>query len=326
VRERFLLTLTDTRGMRQYSLHRLLKGMAIVLALFVSLAVGGLWWYTDHLRDAYSGACRKERALREEVATLQTEVSRLDAEMARKEEKLASLKRQVEALETILGEPPREHGASSVGRLENIALSAAQIGLLFSLVPNGVPLPMKGVTSAYGWRTHPISKKREFHPGIDLRAKTPKPVWTTADGVVAFAGWHKYGYGKLVIVDHGFGFKTYYGHLSRLLVEKGDMLIKGDLVGMSGNTGRSTAPHLHYEIRFLDKTVNPYWFMQWRKRTYRSIFGKVKQIPWDSLIALVGHMATEAIPPSSQKARGSSVTSPAREGFISVEKWKDGSK
>ncbi|MCF6201760.1 MAG: M23 family metallopeptidase, partial [Hydrogenimonas sp.] len=147
------------------------------------------------------------------------------------------------------------------------------------------------------------------------------PVWTTANGVVEYAGYHKRsGYGNLVIVDHGFGFKTYYGHLKRVSVRTGDTLIKGDIVGISGNSGLSTAPHLHYEIRFLTRPLNPYRFIKWKKESYRSIFKKVKRVPWESLIALVNHMATQAVPPSSRREQESKAQSSAKAESMLMER------
>ena len=117
--------------------------------------------------------------------------------------------------------------------------------------------PVRGwVTSPFGYRKNPFSGLREFHEGVDIAAAVGTPVRSPADGVVIFAGKSE-GYGNLLIVDHGYGYSTAYGHCSKLLVKNGDRVVRGQIVALVGNTGRSTAPHLHYEVRVGGVPVNP---------------------------------------------------------------------
>ncbi|MER3429207.1 MAG: hypothetical protein C4334_14170 [Pyrinomonas sp.] len=116
-----------------------------------------------------------------------------------------------------------------------------------SSLPYGRPVDAP-ITSGYGVRTHPIYKVRRFHTGIDFGASAGTPARTTGSGRVAFAG-RRGGYGNLVIVDHGNGYLTYYAHLSRINVSRGQTVTKGQVVGAVGQTGLATGPHLHYEIR-----------------------------------------------------------------------------
>lgn len=111
----------------------------------------------------------------------------------------------------------------------------------------------------YGWITRAFStgeKSGEKHAGVDFAVKTGTTVAATASGHVGFAGWDEY-LGNLVIIDHGNGHETLYGHNEKLLVEEGDNVLKGDVIALSGNTGHSTAPHLHYEIRKDGVPVDP---------------------------------------------------------------------
>ena len=131
---------------------------------------------------------------------------------------------------------------------------------------NGVPLrkmflrvPVKfgQRTSSYSPRRfHPISKKYKRHTGIDYSAARGTPIFATAGGTVAFAGWRG-GYGKLMVIRHPNGYKTYYGHCSRLLVKKGTTVKQGQTIARVGRTGQATGPHVHYEIRINGKPVNP---------------------------------------------------------------------
>ena len=303
MKHRILITVTDIRRFRQYTLNQIVKWLVGAGLVILLAALAGGWYYIHTLKQLNREARLKQTRLQERIGALSHTVSELEIEVGKKESQLTQLGDRLAGIEAVVGSEPVA-GNNLDSRLESVTLGAAQLALLFSIVPNGAPLPMEGVTSAYGWRVHPLLKKREFHPGIDLRAKRGKPVWTTADGVVEFAGYHKRsGYGNLVIIDHGFGFKTYYGHLKKVTVKRGDTVVKGDIIAISGNTGLSTAPHLHYEIRFLTRTVNPYWFIKWQKSDYRSIFKKIKGVPWESFIALLNHMASQAIPVSSRPAQ-----------------------
>ena len=121
--------------------------------------------------------------------------------------------------------------------------------------------PVEGaIRSSFGVRLDPFSGEGAFHTGIDLAAARGTPVHVTADGVVATAGWSG-GYGKLLIVDHGNGVETYYAHLSQFMVVAGQEVRRGEVIAMSGGTGRSTGPHVHYEVRLRGTPVNPYKFL-----------------------------------------------------------------
>lgn len=117
--------------------------------------------------------------------------------------------------------------------------------------------PVRGpLTSPFGWRSSPIGWGREFHAGVDIGAPWGAPVAATADGTVVYAGW-KAGLGQTVIIDHGFGLHTLYGHNSRLVVRPGQEVKRGQTVAHVGSTGRSTGPHVHYEVWRWGRPVDP---------------------------------------------------------------------
>ncbi len=129
-----------------------------------------------------------------------------------------------------------------------------------SSIPAISPISDKDLTrfaSGFGYRIHPIYRTRKMHTGIDLTAPTGTPVYATGDGKIIKAGYSPGGYGIRIIVDHGFGYKTLYGHLSKVYVKTGQKIKRGDLIGAVGSTGRSTAPHLHYEVRKNNIPQNP---------------------------------------------------------------------
>jgi murein DD-endopeptidase MepM/ murein hydrolase activator NlpD len=127
-------------------------------------------------------------------------------------------------------------------------------------LPFANPAPGHQITSLFGNRIDPFFGKLAMHPGIDFREPIGTKVHTTGDGIVTYAGASN-GYGNLVEIDHGNGISTRYGHLSKILVKKGDKVKEGDLIALSGSTGRSTGPHLHYEVRRNNQAVDPLRFL-----------------------------------------------------------------
>ena len=120
---------------------------------------------------------------------------------------------------------------------------------------------LKRIASGYGMRIDPVYHVRKFHQGMDFTAPTGTEVFATGNAKVKFSGW-KQGYGNTIILDHGFGYETVYAHLYKSLVRKGQKVRRSDIIGLVGNTGKSTGPHLHYEVRLNDRPVDPrnYYF------------------------------------------------------------------
>jgi hypothetical protein len=146
---------------------------------------------------------------------------------------------------------------------------------MMASIPAIQPLSRKDQTSfasGFGMRTHPIYKVRKMHTGCDLSARTGTPVHATGDGVVIKADWSS-GYGKLVEVDHGYGYITRYAHLSAFNCKQGQKIKRGQLVGKVGSTGLSVAPHLHYEVRYNGAALNPinYFFNDLSPAEYQQL-------------------------------------------------------
>ncbi len=118
--------------------------------------------------------------------------------------------------------------------------------------------PVKGgwISSGFGYRTSPFTGRREFHRGLDIANKNGTPVYATADGTITYAGKKGY-YGNFISIKHGYGLVTRYGHLSKILKKRGTKVKRGDIIGNIGNTGRSTGPHIHYEVKINKVAVNP---------------------------------------------------------------------
>jgi len=140
----------------------------------------------------------------------------------------------------------------SLGELEEVIREKID---LFASTPN--IFPVQGwISSGYGWRTNPFTGKKEFHRAIDIAAPWGTEIKAAARGKVIFAEW-KGAYGLMIRINDGHGYYTVYGHLSHILVKKGQWVEKGDIIGRVGSSGRSTGPHLHFEVWLDEKTVNP---------------------------------------------------------------------
>ena len=127
-------------------------------------------------------------------------------------------------------------------------------------IPSRMPVDGVMMTSDYGMRWHPVTGGRHQHKGVDLAGPVGTPVHATADGTIGRADWFS-SYGLYVAIEHGGNLETRYGHMSRLNVAAGQRVRKGDVIGFIGSTGRSTGPHLHYEVRVAGAAVNPIPYM-----------------------------------------------------------------
>ena len=144
--------------------------------------------------------------------------------------------------------------------LDEIAALAEDKQNFLASIPAIMPVKnedLKRMASGYGWRTDPFTKVRKFHYGMDFTAPRGTPVYATGDGVVERADNRSSGYGKHIRLDHGYGYVSLYAHLYKYNVKVGQKVQRGDLIGFVGSTGRSQAPHVHYEIFKDDEKINP---------------------------------------------------------------------
>lgn len=177
----------------------------------------------------------------------------------RLEKKLASIERTLSEKKRRKALPVGGRGfqTSDIGHdyFDAVEKDIDRLAEAMNSIPFGKPT-RGGISSHYGYRKSPFSEAREFHGGVDFRGKIGDEVAATADGVVHKAKYVK-GYGKHVIIKHKKGYKTLYGHLSKISVIKGQKVVAGEKIGELGSTGRSTGPHLHYEIIKHGRRINP---------------------------------------------------------------------
>lgn len=278
-----MITITDLNGSRNFVLGDVIKRIALYIVL-VFVLIGSLTTFyirylletTNEARELMSDLQRQNSMINEAKQASQLELERL-------EDKISELGEQYGVdLNASL------ENATFVQDIEKIMLSVAETKALFDGIPNGDPTGGKGrISDHYGYRTHPVLHHRQMHSGLDFAMPIGTPIYATANGVVLSVGMQP-GYGHMVEIRHNFGFGTRYGHLNgKYAVKQGDFVRKGDIIAYSGNSGLSTGPHLHYEIRFISKPLNPINFVNWKQENYKDIFQKEGQIQWQSLVKLL---------------------------------------
>ena len=299
--DRFLTFLYLPDGASEPRTLRVRRSVLVAFVLTVLVALGVSGWmvlhYSSRLKDAYQVEMleTQNRELRTDMASLETEVETLRRQVAqnfdfqKKARILANLDDVGDDVAQVGVGGPASDVVRSIASLdpttqdrllgaradidkllrqarmqktdyENILAHLESANHEVHTTPSLKPVNVGFVSSRFGWRMDPISGRRTMHRGVDYSARLGTPVAVTADGVVTFSGvWHTYG--NVVEVSHGSGFITRYAHLQRRLVQKGQRVTRGDVVGRVGSTGRSTFSHLHYEIEQRGERVDPLRFV-----------------------------------------------------------------
>ncbi len=215
----------------------------------------------------------QRRKLAQDMETMSLEKQKMEKEKELLISKLKSLEEKLMSIEDYLSKRGFVKNSLPVGggRIQSNVYDSSYLQfldertdyLLSSIreIPLGYPVYGR-ITSALGWRKNPFGRGYEFHSGIDIEAPSGSKVFATAEGIVDFAGWYA-DYGKTVIIRHPSGYRTLYGHLSQIDVKEGQKVKAGDVVGRVGSTGRSTGPHLHYEVIKDKRTLDPLIFLTW---------------------------------------------------------------
>ncbi len=312
--DHFTITIHDDDGVKQFNLHKFVKRAILYAVLFIAVvAFTGIATilYLNSTVESIEKNIKEVKAshsaLQEKNDVLNQNIKDNQRVLITKKNELDELSESLNEIESMIGLSSDVNG-SLEERVNATKLNTEHRMALLQFIPNGSPIEYKGITSKFGYRTHPVLKRKEFHRGSDMKAKMDTPVYATADGIVEWAGMHKKsGYGRLIILEHNYGFKSYFGHLNKIVVKSNKFVKKGDLIAYTGNTGMSSGPHLHYEIKYIHKTVNPFLFIKWTVENYDEIFQKEKKIPWQSLIKATAHIKvpkpTQTLPLSLREAQ-----------------------
>ena len=283
------ITVMDYRGARQFRLtaasrQSIKLGLASSLVA-ISLVLTGLISQTISNKELQQQMAELQEfnlGLERRNRFLLAEQSDLVATIEQRSHRLASLESDILHLESLLtvdsdAAMPLEY------RVSNAYDDLFEKQLMLRNIPRLSPVPFNAITSSYGVRRHPLKGSTGMHHGVDLRADMRTPVIATADGIVVRADRYSNGIGKMVEIQHAYGFSTIYGHLDGFTVEVGDIVQQGDVIANSGNTGLSTAPHLHYEVHYLNERIDPQPFLQWQLRQFDSLITRQQDVPWESL-------------------------------------------
>lgn len=287
MRDRLIITVTDLEGTKHFNIHQVIRKLIVITIMFTlaTFAVGSI--IIKLLMNDVHNLEEKKRVLHEANIKHEASIQTLNRQISQKTMELETFSDNLEDIENLIG--LKEDKDLSLEQRVNLAkISSAQKHHMLSSIPNGSPVDSKKVTDKFGWRIHPIEKKKVFHKGVDLKAKMNTPVHATADGIVEYAGFHrKSGFGNLLIIIHNYGFKSYYAHLNKIKVKTGDVVSKDQLIALTGNTGLSSGPHLHYEVRFVGVSIDPVNFINWDINSYDSIFQNTAGIKWQSLVNMI---------------------------------------
>ena len=267
-----------------------LSYMAVLLSAHSFTQFVERWQDLQLLIDANQTAIRERKAAAEKVASVQADLQRVQMQLEQEQQAQERAKNQLAVLAderrnlVAVADQQRRHVAAQVAEIED--LSASEEAALEALIrqrqaeiaaeeeaqrraagiagppetangPGAFSWPVSGtITSPFGWRSNPFGGSPEFHQGLDIAAPTGTTVTATASGTVILAQWYG-GYGNYILIDHGGGYSSGYGHLSAIYVSVGQKIQKGQAIGAVGSTGQSTGPHLHFEIRLNGKPVDP---------------------------------------------------------------------
>jgi len=268
-----VITFSNISSTKSYNLTKFLQKFLLYIAGILLIVLASVFFFLSYLDNKVDELTRQNEIQKKKIDQKKKEFEKLDDTL--------------EDLKTIVGIKTDDiELVIKEATLKN--LTKVQKNQMLSIIPSGSPIKYSAISSPFGYRKHPIYKTKKFHNGIDLVAASNTPIYATADGVVKYVqNKNQGGYGRRIIMLHNFGFETAFGHLKRASVEVGDFIKKGELIGFSGNSGRSTGPHLHYEILHAKRLLNPYAFIQWDMENYESLFKNERKVKWDSLIGIL---------------------------------------
>ena len=286
--------ITDQERTRYVNIHSIFRQVGLYVLIFLAVCiVYGIVSVRAFKDEIASMSALNEKILAQYQKT-QEKNAYLNSQIEQRSEEIGLVGDRVEDLESIIGVKDAQDAIREDlrERIDVASLTGAQKVFVMKFVPNGYPLDYyKRISADFGYRIHPLYFTKHLHTGIDFATDVGTPVYATADGVVEFAQMgYNGGFGNLVKLDHSFGFRTYYAHLNKIVVTHGSFVKKGQLIAYSGNSGASTGPHLHYEVRFLGNVLDPKNFIEWTMSDFSSIFENERNVSWQSLLTTINSL------------------------------------
>jgi murein DD-endopeptidase MepM/ murein hydrolase activator NlpD len=326
MKQHVIVSISTVEGSRHYQLgkwvRRSLKGLGYMTILGLVVTGGVIYHLMDEIdlsKLRHDQLRNESQALTEELTDLESlkkeledDLVKREQDIAEREDRLLTVSERLGDLEVVLGVANPEGSAESEleERLDIAAITSTVRMHMLSLIPSGSPVGDERISSKYGYRIHPETKTKRLHRGIDYAVNIGHPIYAPADGVVEVVRPSDSGSGNFIRLQHAYGFSSSYSHLQKFAVKSGNFIQKGQLIGYSGNSGLSTGPHLHYEIRFVGRPLDPIDFVGWDIENFETIFETERGIRWDSLVKMVELRVSNQLQLSSQMV----VTSPENSG------------
>lgn len=303
---------------------------SVILLLTAAIALPviiGSAWYIHHqqnyAKNVLVRALGQLEGAKNEITTLYQEQAALYQEqldtnhslsqsLTDKNNQLQQLGKRILDVESVLGIADEElkldeNQLALEERIDAAAIDSAVLATMFRLIPNDSPVTYQRISSSYGRRIHPITGRVHVHTGIDLTCNRGDEILAPADGVVETIRPSNQGSGNYLTIRHSFGFMSTYSHLHRFNVKGGQFVTKGDVIAQCGNSGNSTGPHLHYEVRFLGRSLNPQYLMDWTPDNFNYVFEKEKKVKWKPLIQLIDNVVRLQVNLTSSPYRDTSI-------------------
>ncbi|PAF43555.1 M23 family metallopeptidase [Helicobacter sp. 11S02596-1] len=290
MQDKLVITIVDESGSKQFRLPKNTKKIIILCCAILGVIILASILLMKFLMQKIDEiALNKDIALSEYKYIYQKN-DLLKDQIKQKSEELTIVSQKIGDLENIVDlKKNTDKDSVAFEKIDLSDLSESQKNLILSLIPNGEPLASYASKNSSSQRPHPIKLIKGVGSGYDFHTPAGTPVYATADGVIDLIRNNtNTGYGNLVKVTHSFGFSSIYAHLQKPVVQKGDFVQKGQIIGYSGHSGNSGGDTLYYEVRFLGKLLDPAIYTAWNANNFEEVFNNDTSIDWKSLFWAIG--------------------------------------
>ncbi|KGY12158.1 peptidase M23 [Vibrio tubiashii] len=308
MKDQLTITVSSINGSKHWYFSKAMQRNLKTSLVVAGFALAATLFLIDHLYSEVDSALLKQTELAEhsknisqELDTLQQLKSELESDLSQREEQVQLVSERLVDLEKVLGVSNEATDQSLNQRLDTAAITSNVRRAMLNQIPSGSPVGDVRMSSGFGKRVHPISGVAKMHRGLDFAANTGTKIYSPADGVVEVTRSSNKGSGNFLRLQHSFGFSSSYSHLKQFKVKSGEFVKKGQLIAISGNSGLSSGPHLHYEVRFVGRALNPRFFVEWDLNNFEDIFTKQRGIRWESLVETVEQRVAQQLQLSSPK-------------------------
>lgn len=313
MKDNIILSVSSIHGTKHFSfgkkLRHTFKLIGYITLIGIILAAAVIFYLVNDAKFSKLKLLElenKSSSLSREITSLTTLKINLEQDLLEREEQMQQVSDRLGDLESLLDMDNGNNVLES--RLDTAAIHSSVRVAMLTQIPSGPPVKNARTSSGYGKRKHPVTGIVKMHRGQDFAVNTGTHVYAPADGVVEVIRPSKKGSGNFLRLIHTYGFTSSYSHLSKFIVKKGDFVKKGDLIAHSGNSGLSSGPHLHYEVQFIGRSLDPKYFLDWNVDNFDAIFKNIRGIRWESLVDKIELRVSHQLQLSSQKVAQSTDT------------------